>query len=120
LSRVRERLAPRRVALAGFSQGAMLALDVALTCDAGVERVAVLSGALLVDSLPALHASCASRPRVLVTHGSIDPIVPFPNAEHAVAILEQHDLRVDFRPFDGKHAIPTEVRTALPEFLFGD
>jgi phospholipase/carboxylesterase len=119
LDETRARLAPPRVALAGFSQGAMLSLDVALECDARVERVAVLSGALLLDSLPALLASCAARPRVLVTHGRFDPIVPFRNAERAVAILEEHGLRVDFRPFDGKHAIPAEVRNALPEFLFG-
>ncbi len=119
LDETRERLAPPHVALAGFSQGAMLSLDVALQCDARVERVAVLSGALLLDSLPALLANCAARPRVLVTHGRFDPIVPFHNAERAVAILERHGLRVDFRPFDGPHAIPLEVRNALPEFLFG-
>jgi phospholipase/carboxylesterase len=119
LDDVRQRLAPRRLALAGFSQGAMLSLDVALQCAAGVDRVAVLSGALLLDSLPALLASCTARPRVLVTHGRFDSIVPFRNAERAVAILEQHGLHVDFRPFDGQHAIPPEVRNALPEFLFG-
>jgi phospholipase/carboxylesterase len=119
LDETRQRLAPPRVALAGFSQGAMLSLDVALQCDAGVERVAVLSGALLLDSLPALLANCRARPRVLVTHGRFDPIVPFHWAERSVAILERHGLRVDFRPFDGKHAIPIEVRSALAEFLFG-
>jgi phospholipase/carboxylesterase len=113
-----ERLAPARTVLAGFSQGAMLALDVALQCEPVVERVAVLSGALLFDSLPALRAACATRPRVLVAHGQLDPIVPFPNAEHAAALLERHGLGVDFRPFAGRHEIPREIRLALPDFLF--
>jgi len=115
---VSERLAPPRMALAGFSLGAMLALDVALQCEPRIDRVAVLSGALLFDSLPALHAACSARPRVLVTHGQFDPVIPFANAEHAAAVLEQRGLTVDFRLFAGRHEIPREVRLALPDFLF--
>lgn len=116
---VRERLTPPRLMLAGFSQGAMLSLDVALQCEARVDRVAVLSGALLTESLAALRAACGARPRVLVTHGRADPVVPFEHAERAVAILEQHAIAVDFRPFDGRHGIPPEARRALGDFLFG-
>jgi phospholipase/carboxylesterase len=116
---VHERLAPARLTLAGFSQGAMLALDVALQCEPRVDRVAALSGALLTDSLPALRAGCGARPRLLVTHGRADPVVPFQNAERTVAILEQHGISVDFRPFDGRHEIPRVVRSALAALAFG-
>jgi phospholipase/carboxylesterase len=119
LQSIHERLSPSLLTVAGFSQGAMLALDLALQCEPRVDRVAVLSGALLLDSLPAVHNGCGRGRRVLVTHGRVDPIVPFENAERAVAILEQRGIKVDFRPFDGRHEIPRSVRTALGEFAFG-
>lgn len=119
LRSIHERFAPSLLTVAGFSQGAMLALDVALHCEPRVDRVAVLSGALLVDSLPAVHDGCGRIRRVLVTHGRADPIVPFQNAERAVAILEQRGVSVDFQPFDGRHEMPRGVRSALGEFAFG-
>jgi predicted esterase len=97
----------------------MLALDVALACEPRVDRVAVLSGALLLDSLPAVQHGCGRSRRVLVMHGRVDPIVPFQNAERAVAILEQRGVKVDFRPFDGRHEIPRSARSALGELAFG-
>jgi phospholipase/carboxylesterase len=118
LRNIHERFAPPLLTLAGFSQGAMLALDVALQCDPRVDRVAALSGALLIDSLPALHDGCGKTRRLLVTHGRSDPIVPFENAERAVAMLEQRGVAVDFRPFDGRHEIPRSVRSALGPFAF--
>ena len=119
LRRIHERLAPSLVTVAGFSQGAMLALDVGLRCEPRVDRVAVLSGSLLLDSLPAVHEGCGRGRRVLMTHGRVDPILPFENAERAVAILGQHGIKTDFRPFDGRHEIPGSVRAALGDFAFG-
>ena len=40
--------------MAGFSQGAMLSLDVALASRPPVDLVAMLSGVMLADTLPAL------------------------------------------------------------------
>jgi len=119
LQSIHERLAPPLLTIAGFSQGAMLALDVALHCEPRVDRVAVLSGALLFDSLPAVHDGCGPNRRVLWTHGRADPIVPFQNAERAVALLQQRGITVDFRPFDGRHQIPMSARSALGDFAFG-
>jgi len=119
LRSIHERFAPSLVTIAGFSQGAMLALDVALACEPRVDRVAVLSGALLLDSLPAVHEGCGRSRRVLVMHGRADPIVPFENAERAVAILQQRGVPVDFRPFEGRHEIPRSVRSVLGDFAFG-
>jgi phospholipase/carboxylesterase len=119
LRSIHERLAPPRLTLAGFSQGAMLALDVALQCEPRVDRVAVLSGTLRLDSLPALRVPCDNQRRVLVTHGRLDPVLPFQNAEQAVAILEHHGLAVDFQPFDGRHEIPHVARFALKELAVG-
>jgi phospholipase/carboxylesterase len=118
LARIRQRFQPRRLALAGFSQGGMLALDVALAARPPVDRVAVLSGVLLADSLPALHAPDAPRLPVLVTHGRSDQQLRFAGGERASQILQRHGFPVTWLPFSGGHEIPTPVMEALRAFLF--
>ncbi|HTV17667.1 MAG TPA: dienelactone hydrolase family protein [Polyangiaceae bacterium] len=113
-----QRHAPESIALVGFSQGAMLALDVALASPPNIQRVAVLSGALLVDSLLALRAPNAPRPAVFISHGKGDPVVPFRSGELARDVLQQHGVSVAFHAFDGGHTIPRSVISALGPFLF--
>src|SRR5262249_28219662 len=97
--------APATVSLAGFSQGAMLAMDVALAGAPGVERVAALSGLLLMDSILALASPHAARPRFLLAHGRHDVVVPFAGGARAKEVLEKHGFSVTWRPFDGGHEI---------------
>ena len=118
LKAVRQRYAPDRLCIAGFSQGAMLALDVALDASPSVDRVAVLSGLLLADSVAGLRAARATRPQVLVSHGHSDPRVPFRAGERATDLLRRHGFNVSFHPFDGGHEIPPEVVSGLSDFLF--
>lgn len=113
----RERFAPQSIALVGFSQGGMLALDVALQGDPEIDRVAVLSGVLIADSLPALHAARAPHPRVFVSHGKFDPVLPFQGGESIRTILEPRDFPVTWLPFDGGHEIPRVVVRQLSRFL---
>lgn len=63
------------LALIGFSQGAMMALHVALRRARPVAAVAAFSGALIAPEL--LAAELRSRPPVLLVHGDADPVVPF-------------------------------------------
>src|SRR5450432_4938569 len=69
IATVVDRYAPTTVALVGFSQGAMLSIDVALAGAPGVQAVVAMSGVLLMDSVPALTAPHASKPRFLLSHG---------------------------------------------------
>lgn len=118
LRTVIERHAPDLVALAGFSQGAMLSMDVALTGAPLVHRVVAMSGALLRDSLAALKAPRAGKPAFLLSHGRQDPVVPFQAGGHARDLLEKHGLPVSWHPFEGGHEIPEAVLAATARFLF--
>lgn len=118
LSTVRERYAPEALFVAGFSQGAMLALDVAVQPTSGVDRVAVLSGALPVDTGKQLRKPRATRPRVFVSHGREDAVLRFAGAEHLVEQLKSADYSVSFTPFNGGHEISSGVVALLKEFLF--
>lgn len=118
LSDIKSRYAPDRLVLAGFSQGAMLSLDVALQAEPAVDRVGVLSGVMLADSLSGLQAPHANKPSVFVSHGRQDQVLPFAGAEHACQMLERHAYPLEFHPFDGGHQIPNEVTSALATFIY--
>lgn len=120
LRTIAHRYAPDVIALAGFSQGAMLSLDVALAAAPAVQRVAALSGLLLADALPNLRATPAPHPPVFLAHGRHDEVVPFAGGERARMLLEKYAYTVTWRPFAGGHEIPGEVVRALAGFLFGE
>jgi phospholipase/carboxylesterase len=118
MATVVERYAPATVALVGFSQGAMLAIDVALAGAPGVERVVAMSGVVLVDSVPALTAPHPTKPRFLLSHGRQDPVVPFASGTAGKDLLEKHGFPVTWRPFDGGHEIPAPLLAEVERFLF--
>ena len=97
------------VVLGGFSQGSMLALDVALHTERAFAGLAILSGTLLAakDWLPRMVAR-KDLP-VFQSHGTRDPILPFPIAERLRHELEGAGMRVSFTSFDDGHGIPPEV-----------
>lgn len=72
---VRLGLAPHRVALAGFSQGAMMALEVGLRGPAALAAVVGLSGVVAGPST--LGQGVTHRPPVMLSHGTADEVIPF-------------------------------------------
>jgi phospholipase/carboxylesterase len=118
LSRVRQSHAPDRLVLGGFSQGAMLALDVALAGPPRVDRVAALSGLLLADSVASLLRAREPHPAVLVTHGRSDRVLPFAGSEAAARLLAERGFPVTFHPFAGGHQIPENVVQALARLVY--
>ena len=96
----------------------MLSIDVALAGAPGVDRVVAMSGVLLVDSVPALTAPHATKPRFLLSHGRQDPVVPFAGGTRAKELLEKHGFAVTWRPFDGGHEIPPPLLADVERFLF--
>lgn len=98
-----------RIVLGGFSQGAMLATDVALRLDEGPAALALFSGTLLMEDEWKKRAPRRRGLPVLQTHGRSDPILAFSMAERLRDMLTEAGLEVDFRPFDGPHTIPSEA-----------
>ncbi|HMO72972.1 MAG TPA: alpha/beta fold hydrolase [Paracoccaceae bacterium] len=76
-----EGLAADRLALLGFSQGAMMAMHVAPRRPAAVAGVVAISGRLLAHER--LAAEAVSKPPVLLMHGDDDEVVPFASMDHA-------------------------------------
>lgn len=108
---------PERTVLGGFSQGAMLSLDVALRTERALAGLVLLSGTLVcVDEWRPLMPNRAGL-RVLQSHGTGDPLLLFPIAEALHGLLVEAGVEVEWVPFRGGHTIGVEVLDALGVFL---
>jgi len=81
-----------RVALVGFSQGTMLSLYAALRRQTALAGVVGYSGTLVGGE--ALSHELTSSPPVLLVHGMLDEVVPFPAMAQAERGLRQAGVQV--------------------------
>jgi phospholipase/carboxylesterase len=107
----------RRHMLAGYSQGGMVAADVAFTTDEPLEALVLLSTTFVNE--PAWRAGMARRRglRVFVSHGRRDEVLPFDAADRLQQAMRDAGLRVTWFPFDGGHEMPLSAVMALNAFL---
>jgi phospholipase/carboxylesterase len=112
----RHGLGDGQLVLAGFSQGTMMALYVALRRPAACACVLGYSGALIGAEL--LAGELKSRPPVLLLHGDADQVVPPGALPAAVAALEALGVPVtsELRPGLG-HGIDERGLQLGTEFL---
>ncbi len=101
----------------GFSQGAMLACDVALRSDRALAGLAILSGTLISEPEWAPLAPKRRGLPVVVSHGQGDPILPFAGAERLRDFLAGAGLDVKWIPFRGGHEIPPPALQALARLI---
>jgi phospholipase/carboxylesterase len=106
-----------RVVLGGFSQGAMLSMDVALRLPGPVAALCLASGALVNEPEWTRLAGAQKPLRVLQSHGRQDPILPFFGAEALRDVLVRNGHKVEFIPFNGGHTIPWPVLHAFSRLL---
>lgn len=106
-----------RIALGGFSQGAMLATDVTLRTELPVAALILMSGTLLAENEWTPLMARRKGLRVLQSHGREDPILPFAIAEHLRDCMTTAGLDVRFVPFRGGHEIPPDVLRGAGDVL---
>jgi phospholipase/carboxylesterase len=96
-----------RMAVGGVSDGASYALSIGLTNGDVFETVIAFSPGFLAVLEP------GGRPRVFVSHGRSDPILPYEACSGTiVASLRHADYEVELELFDGGHTVPPEVADA--------
>jgi phospholipase/carboxylesterase len=119
LEAVRDSLgvADDQVVLGGFSQGAMLSLDVALHTERAFAGLALLSGTLLAERIWAPRMAARRGLPVLQSHGDQDGILSYAAAGRLRDALIAAGLAVEWHAFRGGHEIPPDVLRALGRFL---
>lgn len=98
----------------GFSQGAMLTVNLLETSSAPFEAALIWSPADLL--ITPLKGSRTKTP-VFLSHGSVDPILPFLGATRLRDLLERSGYQVTWVPFEGRHTIPRVVIEGVNLFL---
>lgn len=108
---------PERTVLGGFSQGAMLSVDVALHTDRPFAGLVVLSGNLLAarEWTPRMPAR-AGLP-VFQSHGEHDPLLPFAGAEALRDALRDAGVPVEWVAFPGGHEIGAPALDGASAFV---
>lgn len=113
LGELRQRYRTSRMILAGFSQGAMMALDVGLRSDA--VAIVAMSGGLYELDLPDL-SSKRGLP-VLIAHGIHDDVVPVQYARRARHLLEGAGLDVEYHEYPMQHQVAQEEIAVVRDFM---
>ena len=103
--------------LGGFSQGSMLATDVTLQLDKNPAGLVILSGTLMNEDVWRDRATHHKALRVLQSHGTTDPLLPFAAAGWIRDLLKQAGADVEFLPFAGGHEIPHNVLDRFGTFV---
>ena len=97
--------------ISGFSQGAMMALDVGLRREAA--GIIAMSGGLYEIDLPqTMH-----KAPVLIAHGTADDVVPVSYARRARMLLEERGFDVEYHEYPMSHQVAMEEAAAVKAFL---
>ena len=104
---------PALLAVAGFSDGASYALSLGLTNGDLFPRVLAFSPGFAAPGEP------VGQPRVFVSHGIRDDVLPIDRcSRRIVPALQRAGYDVRYREFDGGHTVPPEIaREALDWYL---
>jgi phospholipase/carboxylesterase len=117
----RRKLPPSALALVGFSQGTMMALQVGLRRPTPLAAIVGYSGMLVLPNRPAPDEAAAlvkSKPPVLLVHGSEDELIPVQALFHATQTLAALEVPAEWHISHGVgHGIDGEGLRHGGEFL---
>ena len=104
---------PARIAVGGFSDGGSYALCL------GLANGDLFSDVLAFSPGFAAPAVVSGKPRVFISHGDRDEVLPVDRCGRRLArVLTEGGYDVDYREFGGGHVVPPEMVTgALARFL---
>lgn len=107
---------PTRVFIAGFSQGASMALAAALKRPREFAGVIALSGLCCPEMLPENAASVQGL-KVFMSHGRFDPVIPIAQARASRDLLLPLGLDLLYKEYDMPHAIAQPCLEDLDAWL---
>lgn len=101
--------APADTALFGFSQGCLMTLEWGGRSTVPLAAYVGVSGYCLdADALAGELSAAARRPVWLVTHGTVDEVLPFERSERQMARLRDGGLPLRFEAFAKGHTMDAE------------
>jgi phospholipase/carboxylesterase len=110
-------IADDQLVLGGFSQGAMLALDVALHRPRPPAGLILMSSTLIAEGVWRPRMPSLAGVPVMLSHGRHDALLPYHVAERLRTRLTEAGAAVDWQPFLGGHEIPRAAIDAANRLL---
>jgi len=107
-----------QITFGGFSQGSLMAIDVGLRYPHRFAGIIGISGwvnepeKLLKEVSPV-----AKQQRLLMTHGTGDPLLPISQVRPQIPLLKAAGLRVEWREFAKVHTIIEEEIALIRDFV---
>src|SRR5262245_37817734 len=108
------RVNARRIAVAGFSDGASYGLGLGVSNGDLFNAVLAFSPCFIPDGV-----ARQGKPRIFISHGDSDTILPRPQCSgRIVPALKKAGYDVNYREFEGPHTVPPDVaKDAIRWFL---
>lgn len=103
------------IVLAGFSQGAVIALTTALTYTKPLGGVIALSG-YLPFAEEVLRKASHDALSIFIAHGTTDPVVPFALGQAAYLALKDH-YQVSWHSYPIAHSVSTKEIADIRQWL---
>jgi len=110
-------IADDALVLGGFSQGAMLSLDVALHRPRPPAGLILMSGTLITEAVWQPRMATLAGVPVMLSHGQHDPLLAYHVAELLRDRLTEAGAAVDWQPFRGAHEVPRAAVEAANRLL---
>ena len=106
--------APEQTVLGGFSQGCLMSIEVGLCYPHKLAGIVGISGYVSQPEKLLMGLSpVAKQQRFLITHGTLDPIVPFARTREQVHQLKAAGLNVEWHEFVKPHTIAGEAEIKI-------
>jgi phospholipase/carboxylesterase len=107
-----------QITFGGFSQGSLMAMEVGLRYPHRFAGVVGISGWVsqlekLLQELPPV----AREQRLLITHGTGDPLVPIDPVRRQIPLLKAAGINVVWREFDKVHTIAEDEIAVVRDFV---
>lgn len=95
--------------LGGFSQGCLMSIEVGLRYSHRLAGIVGISGKVGdAEKLVTELSPVAFQQRLLITHGTLDPLLPFAETREDVNVLKAAGLQVEWHEFVKPHTIAGE------------
>lgn len=105
-------IAPGKVAIAGFSDGASYALSLGIANGDYFDHIVAYSPGFIARS------SVHGRPDIFISHGTNDGILPIDATSRVIVPeLRRAGYQVDYTEFDGGHQVPSSISDAAIAWL---
>lgn len=111
------RLDPAELVLGGFSQGAMMTVQLAINLKTKLSGMLLFSGSLINRNEWVEKFTRLAGVPVFQSHGYADQILGFEYAERLHQLLIDANIPVEWVPFKGGHEIPLQVIQSATTFL---